>query len=151
LLLLTTNKKITGLLFQTHHAHNRTYLVQVKNKVSPESLQQLNAGVAIRIKGGLEFTTPPCAVSIETPPPDLFPPPNPLHERVPFTWLRITIRQGKYHQVRKMTAAIRHRCLRLIRVAIEDLQLGSLPPGAVKEVTEEWFFRKLNLGVREEL
>lgn len=149
LLLLTTNKKITGLLFETHHAHNRTYLVQVKNEVSPESLQQLSTGVAIRIKGGVEFVTPPCVATIETPPPDLFPSPNPLNERVAFTWLRITINQGKFHQVRKMTATIRHRCLRLIRVAIEDLELGNLPPGVVKEVTEEWFFRKLNLGGKE--
>lgn len=145
LLLLTTNKKITALLFGSHKAHNRTYLVQVKNKVSTQGLQQLRTGVTIRIKGGIDYTTPPCSVDIVEPPADLFPSPYLLNEKIPFTWLRITITEGKFHQVRKMTAAIRHRCLRLIRVAIEDLELGDLQPGVIKEVDENWFFEQLKL------
>jgi 23S rRNA pseudouridine2457 synthase len=145
LLLLTTNKKITRLLFQSKQAHNRTYLVQVKNKVSAESLHQLRTGVTIRIKSGIDYITPPCVADIVTPPADLFPSPYPLDERVIHTWLRITITEGKYHQVRKMTTAIRHRCLRLIRVAIEDVELGNLQPGVIKEVDEDWFFEKLHL------
>lgn len=148
LLLLTTNKKITALLFQSHKAHKRTYLVQVKNKVSPESLHRLRTGVNIRIKGGANYVTPPCSADLVIPPEDLFPAPYPVNEYVRFTWLSITITEGKFHQVRKMVAAIRHRCMRLIRVAIEDLQLGDLQPGAVKEVEEKWFFEKLKLEAK---
>src|SRR3954471_12704493 len=59
LLLLTTNKKITKLLFQSPVPHPRTYLVQVKHHVSEERLVELQSGVAIRIKGGEFYTTPP--------------------------------------------------------------------------------------------
>ena len=57
LLLLTTNKKITSLLFQGVLPHKRVYLVQVKNQVTGESLQQLRKGVCIRVKGGSDYIT----------------------------------------------------------------------------------------------
>ena len=145
LLLLTTNKKITSLLFEKHRAHKRTYLVQVKNIVSNESLNMLRTGVTIRIKGGINYTTPPCIAEIVEAPQNLFPSPYPDNQFLSSTWLRITITEGKFHQVRKMTSAIRHRCMRLIRMAIEDMELGDLQPGKVKEVEEEFFFEKLNL------
>src|SRR4051812_4362465 len=53
LLLLTTNKKVTKLLFQGEVPHERTYLVKVKNVVSDETLRKLNNGVSIRIEGGV--------------------------------------------------------------------------------------------------
>jgi 23S rRNA pseudouridine2457 synthase len=64
---------------------------------------------------------------------------------VPFTWLRITLYEGKFHQVRKMTDAVRHRCKRLIRVSIEELELGDLPVGGVREIAEHDFFRLLKI------
>ena len=63
----------------------------------------------------------------------------------PFTWLTLSIKEGKYHQVRKMTKALHHRCYRLIRLSIEDLTLQDLKPGEVKEISEDEFFRKLHL------
>jgi 23S rRNA pseudouridine2457 synthase len=57
----------------------------------------------------------------------------------------ITLTEGKFHQVRKMVAAAHHRCIRLIRVAIEDIYLGSLPAGAVQEIKEDDFFKLLDL------
>lgn len=145
LLLLTTNKKITSLLFETHRAHKRTYLVQVKNIVSDEGLHRLRTGVTIRIKGGINYTTPACIADIVEPPQDLFPSPYADNQYLSSTWLQITITEGKFHQVRKMTSAIRHRCMRLIRMAIEEMELGDVPPGKVKEVDEKFFFEKLNL------
>jgi 23S rRNA pseudouridine2457 synthase len=71
-----------------------------------------------------------------------------LREDVPSTWLRISLTEGKFHQVRKMVAAIHHKCKRLIRVSIEDMELDGLQPGEVREVDEETFFRKLKLAVR---
>jgi 23S rRNA pseudouridine2457 synthase len=143
LLLLTTNKKITKLLFQGPVPHNRTYLVQVKNKVSDESLQQLRNGVSIRISGDHFYTTPPCEADIVPAP--AFPSPRPFPDYVESTWLRITITEGKFRQVRKMVAAIHHRCMRLIRISIEDMELGNLQPGHLTEVKEEVFFDQLKL------
>src|SRR6188474_3148552 len=64
LLLLTTNKKITRLLFSSGIPHERTYLVQVNNILSDDSLSRLRTGVDIRIKGGEDYTTPACDVHL---------------------------------------------------------------------------------------
>lgn len=143
LLLLTTNKKITALLFESTVPHKRTYLVQVKHIVSENSLAQLRSGVSIRITGAMHYLTPPCEVHIV--PPSQFPSPRPFPHSIESTWLSITITEGKFRQVRKMVAAIRHRCMRLIRTSIEDLELENLPPGAMKELDESTFFSKLKL------
>ncbi len=146
LLLLTTNKKITRLLFQGEVPHKRTYLVQVKNLVNEASLLQLKNGINIRVKGGENYVTSSCDVSIVEKPENLFSSGYELREDVPSTWLRISLTEGKFHQVRKMVAAIHHRCKRLIRISIEDLALDGLLPGHVKEIEENVFFQKLKLG-----
>ena len=143
LLLLTTNKKITALLFEGPVPHKRTYLVQVKHKVSEESLAKLQSGVSIRITGDLHYTSPPCEVHIVGP--SQFPSPRAIPAYVENTWLSITITEGKFRQVRKMVGAIRHRCMRLIRTSIEDMELGDLQPGEVKEVDQSFFFSQLKL------
>ncbi|HEX8315209.1 MAG TPA: pseudouridine synthase, partial [Flavisolibacter sp.] len=143
LLLLTTNKKITKLLFQSSIPHQRTYLVQVKGKVSEESLQQLRQSVSIRISNDTLYSTPPCEADLAPAP--HFPSPRLISPYIESTWLRITITEGKFRQVRKMVAAIRHRCMRLIRVSIEGLELGDLQPGEVKEIDEATFFYQLKL------
>ena len=145
LLLLTTNKKITKLLFQSAVPHKRTYLVQVKGVVSAEKLQQLQTSVRIRISGDEFYATPPCEAIIAQAPD--FPSPKPFPDvYVPTTWLTLTLTEGKFRQVRKMVTAIGHRCIRLIRVSIEDLSLGTLPAGKVMELSEADFFQKLKLG-----
>ena len=145
LLLLTTNKKITSLLFQGKEPHSRTYRVMVKNHVSPEKLQQLRNGVNIRISGDLYYTTPPCEAHITPAPAGLPPREGEVAWDIPHTWLSITIFEGKFRQVRKMVTAIGHPCKRLIRVAIEDMELGDLPAGCIRELNEETFFRLLKL------
>lgn len=145
LLILTTNKKLTRLLFLSEVPHKRTYLVQVNNTVSEEKLKQLQNGVSIKIKNGINYTTTPCDVSIITEPELLYPPGERLTAYPPFTWLLITITEGKFHQVRKMIYAIRHKCKRLIRISIEDLQLGNLKAGAVLEMEEKELFEKLKI------
>lgn len=147
LLLLTTNRSVTKLLFQGEVPHSRKYLVQVKNVVQPETLDQLRAGITFKEKGGggADYTTKPCDVEI-VPAPVHLPPLNPLLTwKVPETWLMITLAEGKYHQVRKMVVTAGHRCKRLIRVAIEDMELGDLEPGGVKEMEETEFFRLLRI------
>ena len=145
LLILTTNKKITKLLFESKIPHKRTYLVQVRDIVSQASLHKLQTGVTIIIKGGESYTTTPCDVVIVDKPTSLYTREDEFLERLPSTWLLITLTEGKFHQVRKMVDSVRHRCKRLIRVSIEDLLLGDLQPGQVKEIDELVFFEQLKL------
>jgi len=145
LLLLTTNKKITRLLFQGSVPHKRTYLVQVKNKVNQENLTLLQKGIPIKIKEGKTYITTPCEVKIVEDPGILFSSGYEMRQDVPHTWLEISLTEGKFHQVRKMVAAIHHRCKRLIRISIEDIHLDNLNPGEVREMTETDFFQKLHL------
>jgi 23S rRNA pseudouridine2457 synthase len=145
LLILTTNKKITRLLFLGDTPHKRTYLVQVNNKLSDESLHLLQTGVTIKIKEGKQYITPPCEVSIVDNPEKIYPSAINILAHGPHTWLMISLTEGKYHQVRKMMGAIHHRCKRLIRISIEDLLLGALPPGGVQEIEENIFFELLKI------
>ena len=145
LLILTTDKRITKLLFESKVPHKRTYLVQVRDVVSPESLLKLQTGVTIIIKGGGSYTTTPCEVLIVDKPSNLYSREDEFLERLPSTWLLITLTEGKFHQVRKMVDAVRHRCKRLIRISIEDLLLENLQPGEVKEIEKQDFFEKLKL------
>ncbi len=145
LLILTTNKKITRLLFLGDSPHKRTYLVQVNNILSAQSLHLLQTGVNIRIKEGKNYTTPPCEVSIVDNPEKIYPfAINPLAHG-PHTWLMITLTEGKFHQVRKMVAAVQHKCVRLIRLSIEDIDVSELGPGQIKEVSGSYFYEKLKL------
>ncbi len=149
LLILTTNKKITKLLFMDKTPHERTYLVKVRHRMKPESVLQLQNGVSIQVSGGGYYTTQPCKAFIIDDPKPLLASAG-VEEKDDglnnHTWLTLTLVEGKYHQVRKMVSALGHRCLRLIRLSIEDLQLAGLPAGEVREVQEEEFFRNLKIG-----
>lgn len=145
LLILTTNKKVTKLLFQGKLPHKRKYLVQVLHKMSEETLQQLREGVSIFIRGSVDWTTSPCEAEIVAKPKNLFSYEKELQEFIPHTWLTLTLTEGKFHQVRKMVFALKHKCRRLIRISIEDLTLDDLQPGKVKEIEEEEFFRLLRI------
>jgi len=76
---------------------------------------------------------------------DLYPWAADRREAYPHTWLLLTLSEGKYRQVRKMALAVKHRCLRLIRVQMEDITLEGVPPGTVKELDEETFYRLAGL------
>jgi 23S rRNA pseudouridine2457 synthase len=146
LLLLTTNPKVTRLLFQGEVPHVRTYLIQVKNKVTEETVQKLREGIPIQIKGGVNYITHPCIVEIVSKPANLDCPTHEIPYHLPHTWLKIQLTEGKFHQVRKMMAAVHHKCKRLIRLSIEDLELGSLQSGDVKEIEEDEFFQLLKIN-----
>ena len=145
LLLLTTNKKVTKLLFQGTRPHVRTYLVQVKNIVHQDTLKQLQNGVKISASNGSSYTTTPCKVDLIESPINLWENGIVLHKNQQSDWLRIELTEGKYHQVRKMVATMHHRCIRLVRWSIEEITVESIAPGEVQEVTEEYFFKALNL------
>jgi 23S rRNA pseudouridine2457 synthase len=145
LLILTTNKKVTKLLFQSDVQHKRTYLVQVENMVSEETLQKLRTGVTIRVKGGGDYVTTPCEAELVEKPENLFKGGYKFSEYKTYSWLLLSLTEGKFRQVRKMVAAVKHPCKRLIRVAIEDLTLDDLQPGCVKEIEEKTFFERLKI------
>jgi len=145
LLILTTNKRVTKLLFQGKVPHKRKYLVKVRNEVTPESIEALRTGINIRIRGGGYWVTTPCEAELVPAPKGLFSNNREHREYGPHSWLTITLTEGKFHQVRKMVEALRHRCTRLIRLSIEDLELGDLQPGCVREIEEETFFAQLKI------
>ncbi len=134
LLLLTNDNEVNHRLTEPEFEHPRTYLVQVEGNPSPEALARLEEGVTI--KG--ERTKPVRVILLENDPP--------VHARTPgiryrkniaTAWLEITLREGRNRQVRKMTAAIGHPTLRLIRIKIGELTLGKLSPGAAVQLTRE--------------
>jgi len=145
LLILTTNKKITRLLFDPKKKHKRTYLVMVKNIVTEELLEQLRTGVTIPVKDGEPYIAVPDSIEIITDVNDHYIHMDDFRQQYPHTWMLMTLTEGKFHQVRKMCLAINRRCLRLIRISIEDLKLGDLKPGCVKELTEQEFFELITV------
>jgi 23S rRNA pseudouridine2457 synthase len=145
LLLLTTNKKVTKLLFQGTMPHTRDYLVLVKNAVNQETLETLQNGVTFKTFGGADYNTGACVVSIVNNPEERFHIETNLRPEIAHTWLLISLTEGKFHQVRKMVSAVHHRCKRLIRVAIEDIELGTLKAGEIAELDEVTFFKKLKI------
>ena len=126
LLIVTSDKALVDRLTSPRHAHGKTYWVQVERIPNADALARLAAGVTI----GGERTAPARARLID--PPALPPrdPPIRYRKTVPDCWLELTITEGKNRQVRKMTAAVGHPTLRLVRAAIGGYALGDLAPGA---------------------
>lgn len=149
LLILTTNKKVTRLLFLGEEPHKRTYLVQVNNVMSAENINLLRTGIDIRIKTGVYYKTTPCDVRVVPDPGALYDLGDRLTAYEPYTWLLLSITEGKFHQVRKMIAATGHKCKRLIRISIEDLKLDGLKAGEVKELEETDFFKLLKININQ--
>lgn len=145
LLILTTNKKVTRLLFDPAKKHERSYLVMVKGLVTDEQLLQLQEGVHITIKGDESYVSVPVAVEKVLDVKEHYLHMDDLRQQYNHTWLLITLTEGKFHQVRKMCMAINHRCQRLIRLSIGDLKLGALPPGHVQELNETAFFQLIGI------
>jgi len=83
--------------------------------------------------------TKPCIAERLDAEPDLPPRDPPIRFRlaIPATWMRLTLTEGRNRQVRRMTAAVGHPTLRLVRVAIGDVELGDLPPGSWTTVDRE--------------
>lgn len=126
LLLLARAKRLRGDLTDAGIGHPRTYLVQVEGIPSGDALHHLETGVDL--KDGR--TRPAQAVFLEDAP-DLPPRPVPIRVRksVPDSWIRLTVTEGRNRQVRRMTAAVGHPTLRLVRWSIGDVTLDGLAPG----------------------
>ncbi|KKW90724.1 pseudouridine synthase [Sphingobium chungbukense] len=130
LLLLTDDGRLQSRIADPRFKMPKTYLVQVEGDPQAAALDQLRRGV--RLKDGM---TLPAQVELIDPP-SLWPrdPPVRFRKSVPDRWISLTIREGRNRQVRRMTAAIGHPTLRLVRWRIGDWTIDGLPPGTWREV-----------------
>jgi len=133
LLLLTDEAGLNTRLLHPRNAHEREYWAQVEHIPTPEALTDLSRGVNIQGRRTL-----PCHAWLLEPQPRI-PPRNPpirYRKNVPDCWIGLELVEGKNRQVRRMTAAIGHPTLRLLRVRIVQFTLGDLPPGQWHKLSE---------------
>lgn len=131
LLLLTSDGTLAHHITDPQHKLPKLYLAQVERIPTEEALEQLRQGVRLSGK-----KTRPAEVRLLTEAPQLPDRPVPIRFRknVPTAWVEITLREGLNRQVRRMTAAVGHPTLRLVRVAIGPIALGDLPPGQWRDL-----------------
>ena len=131
LLLLTDDGPLIEKLLNPKNEKPKTYWVLVERVPTEEELQKMRDGLQIE-----DYTTRPCQVKILDPQPDVPPrdPPVRFRKTVQDIWIEVRIVEGKNRQVRKMTAAIGHPTLRLIRMKIANLDLSGLAAGEWMEI-----------------
>jgi 23S rRNA pseudouridine2457 synthase len=136
LLLLSDEAELNARLLHPRQAHQREYWAQVERVPAASALARLRRGAEIQGRKTL-----PCRAWILDPQPDLPPrvPPIRFRKTVPTCWIALELIEGKNRQVRRMTAALGHPTVRLLRVRVGQLGLGTLPPG-------EW--KTLDVGER---
>jgi 23S rRNA pseudouridine2457 synthase len=133
LLLLSDEPGLNSRLLDPRHAHRREYWAQVEGAPSADTLARLaRGGIAID-----DYRTLPCRARYLDPAPLIAPrvPPIRVRKSIPDTWLALELIEGKNRQVRRMTAAVGHPTLRLLRARIGKFPLGDLAPGTWRELT----------------
>ncbi len=127
LLLLTDDGKLQARIAEPKHKMEKTYWAQVEGLPDEAALQAFRTGLDLK-----DGRTRPARVALIDEPPGLWErdPPIRYRKSVPDCWLEISISEGKNRQVRRMTAAIGHPTLRLIRCSIGDWTLDGLKPGS---------------------
>lgn len=132
LMVLTSDGALAHHITDPEHKLPKVYLAQVERSPTDEALERLKQGVLLN-----GTRTRPAEVELVPEPPSLPDRRVPIRFRksVPTAWLRITLREGLNRQVRRMTAAVGHPTLRLIRIAIGPIGLGDLQPGQWREMT----------------
>lgn len=126
LLLLSDEAELNAALLQPRHGHKRIYWAQVEGIPMAESLRQLSRGVVVQGRKTL-----PCRAWMIEPQPIVAPrqPPVRVRKTVPDRWMGLELIEGKNRQVRRMTAAVGHPTLRLLRVQIGNFELTDLETG----------------------
>jgi 23S rRNA pseudouridine2457 synthase len=125
-LLLSDEPALNEILLHPRHGHRRLYWAQVEHVPTQEALHRLQHGLVIQGRKTL-----PCRAWLLCPQPEVSPrnPPIRYRKTVPASWVGLELVEGKNRQVRRMTAAIGHPTLRLIRVQIGNFHLGALSCG----------------------
>jgi 23S rRNA pseudouridine2457 synthase len=147
LLILTNDKSLNNKLLHPSNLHKRTYWVEIDGVPTIKELNKLKEGVKINLKGKMHLTAPCTVRVLDTTNVSLqerTPPVN--RKKHPITsWIELELIEGKNRQVRRMTAQVGHPTLRLIRVRIENLLLGDLPTGGIRQISKNVIYTKLNL------
>ena len=132
LLLLTDDGALQARISDPRHKMEKTYWVQVEGLPDDAALEALRRGVLLN-----DGPTLPARVRRLDPSPALWPrdPPIRVRQHIPDCWLELIIREGRNRQVRRMTAAIGHPTLRLVRAAIGAYTLEGLAPGHWEEIS----------------
>ena len=131
LLVLTSDGTLAHRITDPRHKLPKVYLVQVERVPDDAALASLRRGVLLKGR-----RTRPAEVELLAEAPDLPPRPVPIRFRksVPTAWLKVTLREGQNRQIRRMTAAVGHPTLRLVRVAVGPVTLDDLQPGQWREL-----------------
>ena len=132
LLLLSDEPALNARLLHPSRGHTRCYWVQVEGVPNLDSLRTLERGVTIQ-----GHPTLPCRATLLDPSPEIPPrdPPIRVRRNIPDAWISLELTEGKNRQVRRITAAVGHPTLRLIRVRIGGYEPGDLPAGKWRVVT----------------
>jgi len=148
LLILTNDKNLNNLLLNPKHKHWRTYWVQVDGAIDRQAIESLEKGVEIKINKKAFHTAPAQCKRMETLPelPERDPPIR-FRKSIPAPWIELKLTEGKNRQVRKMTAKVGFPTLRLVRYAIEDLNIRGMLPGDIAEVDKKTLSEKLRIPI----
>lgn len=132
LLVLTNDGQLQAKISSPKFKQAKVYYVLVEGQPTAEALTALAAGVELN-----DGKTLPAEVEAVSEPEWVWPrtPPVRVRKHIVDTWLRITLKEGRNRQVRRMTAHIGHPTLRLIRWQIGPWTIADLPPGSYREVT----------------
>lgn len=132
LMLLTDDGRLQARISDPRHKMAKTYYVQVEGEPDDQALHALRDGVTLK-----DGPTRPAQVKRIDEPANLWPrtPPIRVRKSVPDSWIALTLREGRNRQVRRMTAAVGHPTLRLIRWRIGDWTLDGLPVGEWETLT----------------
>jgi 23S rRNA pseudouridine2457 synthase len=134
LLILTEDGGLAHRLTDPRFAHPKTYMVQVERVPERNALDALRKGVVLR-----DGLTRPAEVELLESEPALPERTVPIRFRknVPTAWLQLTLAEGRNRQVRRMTAAVGHPTLRLVRIAVGPVTLGDLAPGHWRDLSDQ--------------
>lgn len=130
LLLLTDDGRLQSLITEPRHALEKVYWAQVEGAPDATALARLRDGIDLP-----DGRTRPAGATAIAEPAGLWPRDPPIRYRaaIPTSWLELRLREGRNRQVRRMTAAVGHPTLRLVRAAIGPWTLDGLAPGAWRE------------------
>lgn len=130
LLLLTDDGRLQAKIADPRHKTGKVYWAQVEGIPDEAALEALRRGVMLN-----DGPTRPTQAKSMAEPANLWPrdPPIRYREKIPTSWIELTLAEGRNRQVRRMTAAVGHPTLRLIRFAIGPWSLEGLPPGQWRE------------------
>lgn len=145
LLILTNDNYLKSKLINPQENHKKTYYVQVEGIPTQTDLENLKNDLEINFKGVIHKVRALSAELIEEPQLPNRNPPIRFRRNIPTSWLSITITEGKYHQVRKMTAKIGFPTLRLVRYSIENLNLTSIEINKPIQFSKKQIYRLLNM------